>query len=239
MLGDESYQLAQEAKRLEAEHLLPYNSNQVALVVRQTNQLWKTVEKLAKMVEVAQEAFDSNTANTFSMDSSSLGDPESSQISFGLSEGSSSIAPSKIAKSQYSKNQETINSSQTTNKTIVKNLESEHLKSLMSQLVLHHLTFSANAMSLPESGFVREYTLVSKDYRDKVERSLSLELDLDWTADMLKPPKDLFIEVRVIKDCGQIQTETGIVNLKKGSQHYLRRTDVENLIKLGYLQHIS
>jgi len=63
-------------------------------------------------------------------------------------------------------------------------------------------------------------------------------LDLDLTAAPL-PPKELFVEVRVVKDCGELQTEHGMVNLQKNSQHFLRRTDVEHLIKQGYLLHLG
>lgn len=52
----------------------------------------------------------------------------------------------------------------------------------------------------------------------------------------LKPPKDLFVEVRVLKDYGEIVTDKGTVNLKKNTVHYLRRTDVELLIRQGVLE---
>eukprot|EP00126_Sphaerothecum_destruens_P010192 Sdes_comp20685_c0_seq2m16216 len=61
---------------------------------------------------------------------------------------------------------------------------------------------------------------------------------IDLTAD-LNPPKSLYIEVRCTVDFGEIQTENGIVNLTKNSQHFLRRSDVESLVKQGILQHVS
>jgi len=63
-------------------------------------------------------------------------------------------------------------------------------------------------------------------------------LDLDLNSSLL-PPKELFVEVRVLEDCGRIQTEYGTVNLVKNSQHYLRRTDVERLVQQGYLKHLD
>ena len=47
------------------------------------------------------------------------------------------------------------------------------------------------------------------------------------------------MEVRVLEDCGKIQTESGVINLVKNSQHYLRRTDVERLVSQGYLKHLG
>lgn len=55
----------------------------------------------------------------------------------------------------------------------------------------------------------------------------------------LKPPKDLYITVRVLKDCGVVQTEYGTLLLDKHSFHFVRKTDVEHLITQGYLAHIK
>lgn len=54
-----------------------------------------------------------------------------------------------------------------------------------------------------------------------------------------KPPKDLYVEVRVLRDCGEIMTESGIVNLEANSTHFLRRVDVEQLIRQGLLEQIK
>ncbi|OQR93597.1 DNA replication complex GINS protein PSF1 [Thraustotheca clavata] len=61
---------------------------------------------------------------------------------------------------------------------------------------------------------------------------------IDLAAD-LQPPKDLFIEVRVLKDCGEIYTENGAIHLRANSTHFLRRTDVEGLIRQGMLVQIK
>ena len=68
----------------------------------------------------------------------------------------------------------------------------------------------------------------------------------------LEPPKDLYVEVRVLKDAGEIQTEYGyhslpifhvniarVITLTKNSQVYVRQADVERLIQQGYLQRID
>ena len=54
-----------------------------------------------------------------------------------------------------------------------------------------------------------------------------------------QPPKEMCIEVRVLQDCGEIMTDQGPVNLEKGTNHFLRRTDVEGLIRQGMLQHVA
>jgi GINS complex subunit 1 len=68
----------------------------------------------------------------------------------------------------------------------------------------------------------------------------------------LEPPRDLYVEVRVLKDAGEIQTEYGyellvqwgklmdrVITLTKNSQLYVRQADVERLIQQGYLQRID
>lgn len=53
------------------------------------------------------------------------------------------------------------------------------------------------------------------------------------------PPKDLFIEVHVLGDVGEIITQNGPVLLQKGSRVLIRRTDCEPLIREGLLEHVT
>eukprot|EP00736_Rhodelphis_marinus_P005343 Rmarinus@m.26569 len=63
------------------------------------------------------------------------------------------------------------------------------------------------------------------------------EVNLDLTAD-LDPPKDLYIQVRVLESCGTIQTTSGPVTLQAGTTHFLPRSDVEHLIRSGMVAHV-
>lgn len=51
-----------------------------------------------------------------------------------------------------------------------------------------------------------------------------------------KPPKDLFIEVKVLQDYGRVMTDQGEINLRKNSVHFVRRHDVELLIRQGVVE---
>lgn len=62
--------------------------------------------------------------------------------------------------------------------------------------------------------------------------------DIDLTGS-LEPPRELFVDVRVLKDAGEIQTEYGAINLSKNSQFFVRQADVERLISQGYLQKLG
>ena len=54
----------------------------------------------------------------------------------------------------------------------------------------------------------------------------------------MEPPKDLYVQVRVLQDIKELCTENGTVNLEMNSTHFLRRSDVEHLIRQGSLQQL-
>lgn len=86
-------------------------------------------------------------------------------------------------------------------------------------------------LSHQEQDYLKEYTELLTDLK-------SGELaDIDLSGS-LTPPSDVFIDVRVLKDAGEIQTEYGAFNLIKDSQFFVRQSDVERLIQQGYLQKI-
>ncbi|OKL60223.1 DNA replication complex GINS protein psf1 [Talaromyces atroroseus] len=92
-------------------------------------------------------------------------------------------------------------------------------------------TSGQNSLSPEEEEYFRLYSEMLAAYKGQWT-------DIDLTGS-LEPPKDLFIDVRVLKDAGEIQTEYGAINLTKNSQFYVRQGDVERLIAQGYLQRLS
>ena len=53
------------------------------------------------------------------------------------------------------------------------------------------------------------------------------------------PPKELFVHVRVIKDCGTIQTSSGLIKLNQNTSHYIRKSYIESLLEQGHLELIK
>jgi GINS complex subunit 1 len=109
---------------------------------------------------------------------------------------------------------------------------------------------STSSLSPQEEEYVRQYSDLLAAYKGQWT-------DIDLTGS-LEPPRDLFIDVRVLKDAGEIQTEYGYVvctcshlcagtlltinsaiTLTKNSQFFVRQGDVERLIAQGYLQKLS
>ena len=88
-----------------------------------------------------------------------------------------------------------------------------------------------SSLSPEEQEYFRQYTDLLSSYKGQWT-------DIDLTGN-LEPPRDLFIDVRVLKDAGEIQTEYGTISLTKNSQFYVRHGDVERLIQQGFLMRLS
>ncbi|KAL4920253.1 hypothetical protein BDW62DRAFT_177008 [Aspergillus aurantiobrunneus] len=88
-----------------------------------------------------------------------------------------------------------------------------------------------SSLSPEEEEYFRQYSDMLAAYKGQWT-------DVDLTGG-LEPPKDLFIDVRVLRDAGEIQTEYGVINLTKNSQLFVRYGDVERLIAQGFLERLS
>ncbi|OCT51682.1 DNA replication complex GINS protein psf-1 [Cladophialophora carrionii] len=88
-----------------------------------------------------------------------------------------------------------------------------------------------NSISPEEASYFHAYTDFLGQYKAQWT-------DIDLTGS-LEPPRDLFIDVRVLKDAGEIQTEYGAINLTKNSQFFVRKGDVERLIQAGFLMRLT
>jgi len=87
-------------------------------------------------------------------------------------------------------------------------------------------------LSPHEVDYLRQYNSSVMEFRSEFSH------ELDITASITKPPKDLHVMVRVIRDCGVIQTEVGSIDFQKGQRFMVRRADIEHLIVQGYLEEV-
>lgn len=86
-------------------------------------------------------------------------------------------------------------------------------------------------MSQHETRFFSDYDEIFTEYMR--------EIRLDLTANQ-RPPKELFVEVRANTDCGELVTEqSGVINLAKGTSHFVRASDVQHLVTQGLLEHVG
>ncbi|KAK5781815.1 DNA replication protein PSF1 PWA37_003739 [Arxiozyma heterogenica] len=87
------------------------------------------------------------------------------------------------------------------------------------------------------SHYEQEYMSQYKNLIDEMNSESELWSSIEIMGNM-NPPSDIFIDIRVLKDIGEIQTEYGTFNFVKDSQFYVRQSDVERLIQQGYVQKI-
>ncbi|KAI0051614.1 GINS complex Psf1 component [Auriscalpium vulgare] len=83
-----------------------------------------------------------------------------------------------------------------------------------------------------EVDFLRAYNTSLLELRG----AFSAELDI--TAGITTPPRDLHVLVRVVRECGVVQTELGAIDFRRGQRFMVRRADVEHLIVQGYLDEV-
>lgn len=89
-------------------------------------------------------------------------------------------------------------------------------------------------LSPREVEFLRSYNESILAFRSGV---LATE-EVDLFAPILRPPKDLHVHVKVVRDCGVIQTEAGAIDFRRGQRFMVRRADVEHLVVQGYLEEV-
>jgi GINS complex subunit 1 len=88
-------------------------------------------------------------------------------------------------------------------------------------------------LSPSELNFFNDYDKILTDYCGNFG-----ERGIDLTADLF-PQKEVHIQVRVLQDCGDIFTDQGAVQLRKGATLFLRRTDAVHMIRQGLLEHVQ
>ncbi|KAJ7188949.1 hypothetical protein C8R46DRAFT_32743 [Mycena filopes] len=87
-------------------------------------------------------------------------------------------------------------------------------------------------LSPHEVDYLRSYHASVMTFRSEFSH------ELDITASIVQPPKDLHVLVHVVRDCGVIQTESGSIDFRMGHRFMVRRSDIEHLIVQGYLEEV-
>ncbi|TNY18218.1 hypothetical protein DMC30DRAFT_419058 [Rhodotorula diobovata] len=78
------------------------------------------------------------------------------------------------------------------------------------------------------------------DDDDEGPTQLMDAVDLLGGGTNLAPPKELMVDVRVVRDVGEVELLSGNrINLKKGAQYHLAREDVESMIVAGDVEVIE
>eukprot|EP00050_Salpingoeca_kvevrii_P015300 m.45550 g.45550 ORF g.45550 m.45550 type:complete len:198 (-) comp6249_c0_seq2:552-1145(-) len=112
----------------------------------------------------------------------------------------------------------------------------ERLKRLRWEVGLGVLPeFVREKLSQPEIQYYEEYSKLLVEYQAGALPNFDTNLSGDS-----EPPKRLFAEVRCLEDMGEVLLPSGVtVTLARNSQHFLRRSDVEQYIRQGRMEHIA
>lgn len=108
----------------------------------------------------------------------------------------------------------------------------------------HHLASEIRPKLSPhEVDFLRSYAASLSELRTSAFSSHStnahaLTEDVDLLSPINRPPKGLYLEVRVVRSCGIVYTEQGAIDFRRGHRLLVRRADVEHLIVQGYLEEV-
>jgi GINS complex subunit 1 len=104
----------------------------------------------------------------------------------------------------------------------------KHIKSNMSDL---------------EVIWFQKYSKTLANYMKSLSQSVQANSNEIYPIDLtqyMRPPKSLYIHVRCLQDYGELELSDGhTVSLIKNSQHYVLASDVQDLIKQGFLEHID
>lgn len=88
----------------------------------------------------------------------------------------------------------------------------------------------ADRLSQPELDAAREYDHLLQKYMDDVGEDL---------CKGMQPPKSVRIAVKVKEDFGELVTDSGVMNLQRNTTLFMRRDEVEPLIRQGVLEHVQ
>mmetsp|Transcript_37439 Transcript_37439/g.84509 ORF Transcript_37439/g.84509 Transcript_37439/m.84509 type:complete len:212 (-) Transcript_37439:74-709(-) len=89
-----------------------------------------------------------------------------------------------------------------------------------------------------EKSYLHEYNRLLDKYMSRYVPNCKEPLDL--IADS-QAPEDMNVQIRVKEDgLGEIVTsDSGVVRLRKGYQLFVKRTDIEHLIRAGKVEHVK
>jgi len=92
--------------------------------------------------------------------------------------------------------------------------------------------------NIPED-IISSLSEMEKEFLENYDRLLAYHtkhIGIDLTIDQ-EPPKDLLVEVRVLKNCSYVSSGE-IQKLQVNTTHFMKRTQAEPLIRTGFLEHV-
>lgn len=86
-----------------------------------------------------------------------------------------------------------------------------------------------------DQAFIKSYEELCLRYRNNNNLMDAMDI-LGGGVEYAQPPTEVFVNVRVMREVGEIETVHGTIKLTKGNQYFMNRDEVANLIVQGYLE---
>lgn len=235
MFGDTANKLILDAKRSSNLSAIPiYQSDLVKSIVRETNDLNKDAEYLVEEQEQLQETQDQENSkiNQCQLFVTHLSMRRNKRCLLAYEKSRAdkitefcwlNIDPIETSTSSST-------TSTNTNSNVNQSSTNNAVNPLTKNLSNYTTSLDMNNLNHHEQDFFKQYQDLIMEFKSSFE-------DIDLSGD-LNPPTNIFIDVRVLRDGGEVTTEYGSFNLIKDSQFFVRKSDVERLIQQGYLEEI-
>jgi GINS complex subunit 1 len=216
MYGEQATKLVIDAKRtLNLPHLPPYASTTIQAVTKEVRDLDRENNEILS-------SFNTNSQPSSSSDTqikSSFNPAENPATACSLMVNHLSMRRNKRCLLAYHRTR------------------TEKLERMIwsGQDIFHNTATNKDTPANPSSSLSAEEELYAHQYAELLAQYKGQWTDIDLTGS-LEPPREIFVDIRVLRDAGEIQTEYGSLNLTKNSQFFVRKGDVESLIAIGYVQ---
>lgn len=259
MYAEQALKLVHDARRTEnLPHLPPYNTTVIRAVTKEVRDLDREINTLLAPFAI-NNTNNSNSSNTARSSTSSFNPHEHPQLACTLLVNQLSMRRNKRCLLAYHRTRTeklegfcwegrdvvelgnlaaASNSNSNLNMNLDDNDDDENINNNQNQNTINNnntisetTTTTTSTLSSEEEQYTHAYSSLLAAYKGQWT-----EIDLTGSVE---PPQDIFIDVRVLKDAGEIQTEYGSITLTKNSQFYVRAGDVEGLVRQGYLQKLG
>lgn len=239
MYGDLAHKLILAAKRAETLDRIPmFENDLVQSIINESNELQRQIEGINEDPILTNQT--SMADSSMLLESSNQNTPRRPVTNFFSSSVNNTPGGSGEQSQPTSEVQEILNNLPefvrqmfiARNKRCLCAYEMARLNKI-DELVWDNVELTSEQLadlSHHERQYLEKYTELVNGVKGTVP-----EIDLGGD---LEPPNDVFIDVRVLKDAGEIMTEYGVFNLTKDSQFFVRKVDVERLIQQGYLKEL-
>ena len=195
----------------QTEYCLEYNKTLVEKICGEINKDYESIDKINSLAQINNKNNNGNEENA--ENNSENNDPEE--------ENNKKDTIKEVLKSRGAKNKRCLYA---------------YLNNRMNKIENYVWNLTGSLPKHIEKCFDEKDKNYYEQYNKLISRYSKMigDTDFDLTKDYL-PPKDLYIEVRALKDIKNINTFEGKINVTKGHTYSFKRQDIEHYLRSGLM----